>query len=321
MKGSMKNLKARYLLAALLATLILGVAMAGNVGQGGAPPFRIGFSTTLFTDVNDVDAKASIKVWAQTVARERGINMHPTAQLYDHIEDLVGAMQRDEVDAVSLTFDEYVLLAEEVETDHWFLTRTTGTLYEEYILLANADAGIEDLEALEGHTILLHRTARTGLAPDWLDHAVISRGFAKSAKSYFGSISEVGKASAAVLPVFFGKADAAVVADSHFEVMAELNPQLRRKLKVIAKSPPLVPAIMCFRKEFESPEKERLMAALGELHMTPAGEQVLTIFQSQALVQVDEGPLRATAAFVEEARNLRRNGAADGKSSEGSRKP
>jgi hypothetical protein len=53
-----------------------------------APPFRVGFSRRLFTDVNENDAKtASIRAWAQTVARERGIHMDPVAQLYDGIAE------------------------------------------------------------------------------------------------------------------------------------------------------------------------------------------------------------------------------------------
>jgi hypothetical protein len=100
-------------------------------------------------------------------------------------------------------------------------------------------------------------------------------------------------------------------------MMSELNPQLRHKLKPITKSSPLVPAIMCFRKDFESPEKDKVMHALRELHTTPAGEQVLTIFQSQALVEVEEEALLTTAAFIEETRALRFNAAADGRESVG----
>ncbi len=39
--------------------------------------------------------------------------------------------------------------------------------------------------------------------------------------------------------------------------------------------------------------------------MTPAGEQVLTIFQSEALVQVDEQDLKKTEAFILETRQMR----------------
>ena len=95
------------------------------------------------------------------------------------------------------------------------------------------------------------------------------------------------------------------MAESSFDVMSELNPQLRRDLRVLARSRPLVPAILCFRADFESPEKERVLTALRELHKTPAGEQVLMIFQSEELVSIDEDPLRETAAFLEETERLR----------------
>lgn len=301
---------------------VLGMAMAGAAAtEHVALPFRVGFSTRLFTEVNDTDAKASIKAWAQTVARERGINMSPSAQLYDRTGEMVVAMKQGAVDAMSVTFDEYMAISDEVETSHWFVTQTAGSLYEEYVLLVRTDSGIADLRTLEGRSIVFHDAARTSLAMDWLDHLVISHGHNEAAEGFFETIRKVGKVSAAVLPVFFGKADAAVVADSTFKLMCELNPQLRRDLKTIARSPSLVPAIMCFRKDFESPEKERVMTALRELHQTPAGEQVLMIFQSQALVLVDERPLKETAAFIKETRRLRLEAGSGRSDGEGLKSP
>jgi ABC-type phosphate/phosphonate transport system substrate-binding protein len=134
---------------------------------------------------------------------------------------------------------------------------------------------------------------------------VIQGGLGCGAEAFFGGIKRARKVSAAVLPVFFGQEVMAVVAESGFKTMSELNPQLRRKLRTIAKSPPLIPAILCFREDFSSEEKERLLQALRQLHTTAAGEQVLTIFQSEALVEVDEGALRKTLAFLQETSQLR----------------
>ena len=39
--------------------------------------FRIGVSSATFTEVNENDAKAGMKVWAQTLLRERGLPVEP----------------------------------------------------------------------------------------------------------------------------------------------------------------------------------------------------------------------------------------------------
>lgn len=308
------------LAAPWLIPLVFGLSLLGAAEPEEIPPFKVGFSTKLFTTVNHADAKAAIKAWAQTVARERGVTMSPSAQLYERVEEMARAMKSGTVDAMSMTFAEYSIVSEQVKTSHWFVTETSGALFEEYIVLVHGDSEITELKALEGRTVLLHESARTSLAMDWLDQLAILTGGTGGAGDFFEEIQSVPKVSAAVLPVFFGNADAAVVAESTFKMMCELNPQLSRTLKTVARSPSLVPAIMCFREDFESPEKEKVITALRELHKTPAGEQVLTIFQSQALVLVDERPLMETAAFVKEVDRLRleaRAGKPDGDRPEG----
>jgi ABC-type phosphate/phosphonate transport system substrate-binding protein len=277
--------------------IVLAATFVAANGQS-ANPFRLGFSRSLFTDVNDTDAKAAIKAWAQTVATERDINMDPSAHLFDRLPDMVSAMKQGKVDAMSVVLQEYAALAREVELGPWFVTKTSGALHEEYVLLAHRDSGISGLEALRGKRLSLHYAARTCLASDWLDFLLSENGYAPSTDGFFGETRRVPKVSTAVLPVFFRKSDACLVAKSSFETLCELNPQLGRKLHALCTSPRLVPAVMCFRKGFESREKDRLLTALRELHTTPAGEQVLTIFMAQSLEQVDTKPLEKTAAFL-----------------------
>jgi len=287
-----------------VAILTLAIP-AATPAENSAPVFRAGFSRSLFTDVNDSDARAAIRVWAQTVARERNINMDPTAGLFDDPAEMVSAMRQGAVDVMSTNFDEFLEISMEVETSDWFATVTASELFEEYIVLVHSDNGVSSLVELKGQSVILHDTARSSLALDWLDHLVIGDGFGAGAEEFFGTIKRVDKVSSAVLPVFFGQAVAGVVAESSFETMCELNPQLRRQLLVIAKSPRLLPAILFFRRDFESPEKERIMEALSNLHSTAAGQQVLTLFKSEALVPVDEQPLKETENFLRETRRQR----------------
>jgi phosphonate transport system substrate-binding protein len=258
----------------------------------------------MFTDVNENDAKASIRAWAQTVARERGINMDPVAQLYNGTAEVIAAMKKGEVDAVSVLFDEYLAVSQQVEISNRFMTQTSGNLFEEYVLLIHVDGPIRDLAALRGQSLVLHSGARTCLAADWLDTLLLSNGWSRM-DGFFKEVRKLPKLSPTVLQVFFHQADACVVAKSGFNTLCELNPQLRSKLKILFFSPPLAPALLCFRKDFDSPEKDKIMAAFERLHETLAGQQVLTIFQSEKLVPISQDQLADTETFLREARRLR----------------
>jgi len=292
------------------------LACLGMIGGGwpGPPPlqagqlsvpFRVGFHRGLFTDLPEADARAAVMAWGMAVARERGIEVDPSTQLFDHPQEIVNALRHGSVDSVSAGFPEYAVIAAQVPTGPWFLTQTSGALFEEYVLLAHAQAGHGSLAALQGALLLLHGSARMSLARDWLDLLVMGSGQIGGAQAFFGEVRQVKKASGAALPVFFGQADACVVTQSAFDTLCELNPQLGRSLVVLDRSRPLVPAVMFFRSTYDSPDKASLITALNELHRTPAGQQVLALFQSEALVQVDEKPLKETQAFLAEVRSLR----------------
>ena len=65
--------------------------------------------------------------------------------------------------------------------------------------------------------------------------------------------------------------------------MCELNPQVRVQLRVLAMSPALVPALGFIRRGYNSPLRKILFSALQGLENSPAGTQVLTLFQSDQL--------------------------------------
>lgn len=299
----MKNLTTRFTEFATLPKVMLCFALLWGItsaafGQDNVQQFSMGFSRSLFSNVNDNDAKAFIKAWAQTVARERNIDADPSAQLFDRADDMTAAMNNGSVDALGITFEEFTILSSEVETDHWFLIQVSDELYEEYILLVQDIADTDGLDALRGRKLLFHDSARTSLAMYWLESMMKQQNLPGEVAEYFSTIKHVKKISGVVLPVFFGQVDACLVTQSGFNTIVELNPQIGRKLRTVAKSRPLIPALLCFRKDFNSPQKGPILEAFRELHASSAGQQILTIFQAEALLEVDAKALEKTRSFV-----------------------
>ena len=306
-----KNYKVKYIVHKFFIILLL---LTGTVfllcgtctGEDGEniKPFRIGFSRSLFTNVNENDAKASIRAWAKAIADEYSIDVDPSARILTNFQDIHRALIDRQIDSIALQFEEYLDISGNFETEHWFLTRTSGKLYEEYLLLAPVNGKIRYFEDLKGNNLILHNSFRTSLAVYWLKSILKGGDISYNDLETNVEITKVGNISKAVLSVFFGKVDACIVTNSGFNTMVELNPQIGRKLHVIMKSPSLIPAIFCFRKNFDSPQKEKILTAFRELHTTIAGQQVLTIFQAEALVEVEETDISTTKKFILEARKI-----------------
>lgn len=287
-----------------LAHLILACPLLGAEGGASVAPFRVGFSRSLFTDVNENDAKASIRALAQALVRERGINMSPAAQLYDRPSEMAAALKNGEVEVICAPFDEYHVIDGEVKLSDRFGIQIGGDVFDEFLLLVHTESQIGDLAALRGRQLLWHDNARTRMAMDWLNTLLVTNGFSE-ARGFFKEVTRCGKLSPTVLRVFFRQADVCIVAKSGFRTLCELNPQLQLKLKILASSPPLMPGVMFFRKDFDSPEKDKIMATLEKLHETPSGQQVLTIFQSEKLVPIHTDQLADTESFLRNVNRLR----------------
>jgi ABC-type phosphate/phosphonate transport system substrate-binding protein len=107
-----------------------------------------------------------------------------------------------------------------------------------------------------------------------------------------------------VLKVFFRQTDAGLVNRRGFDLMKELNPQVGEQLKVLAASPPLVPTVFCFRSDFKPAVKDHLLDEITKLHTTPAGQQMLTIFQSERIIERPVLKLESALALLARQQQL-----------------
>ncbi|MHB9006087.1 MAG: phosphate/phosphite/phosphonate ABC transporter substrate-binding protein [Limisphaerales bacterium] len=263
--------------------MVAAVLLTGTHAAGSEETlFRVGFSSAMFTDVNKNDAKASVKVWGQSLARERGIPTDPDTRIFNDIDEIFRALRDKSVDAVGITILEYAALNRTVRFAPIFITHTGGRTREQYLVLVHRDSQIERLADLRGRSLTFHQNSRVRLAQPWLDTLLIQE-VGKPAAEWVGKITQSPKLPKAVLPVFFHQSDAGVVTLTGFETMRELNPQIGQQLKILAKSPEVVPSVFCFRADYAPAFKENLFAGIRDLHKSVAGQQVLTVFQSEKI--------------------------------------
>jgi phosphonate transport system substrate-binding protein len=287
----------RFRIPVWAAILVLAATLPVRslaAGQNDAD-FRIGFSSSMFTEVNENDARASIKVWGQTIAKKHGVPINPDPMIIKDTPALLQALRDKEVDAVGITIIEYAAVSQEIQFAPIFLTRTGGQTREQYLLLVHQESQIDRLPDLRGKNLTFYQNARTCLAQPWLDTMLVQNA-GKPAAGFVGKITQARQLSKAVLPVFFRQSDACMVTRAGFETMCELNPQIGRQLKIVARSPEVVPVLLCFRADYSSVFKEDVFASLRELHTSVPGQQVLTVFECE---KIEEQPATCLESALE----------------------
>ena len=259
----------------------------------------------MFTDVNENDAKAAVKVWGALIAKEKNVPTDPAPAIFNNMDDLLRSLKNKQVDAIGIILTEYAQLRQKIPFAPIFVTYSAGCITETYVVLAHRDGPVKSLADLGSRNLYLHTHPRACLAPLWLDTLLVKQGHPATARFANKIVSDTGL-SKVVLPVFFRKADACVVSRSGFDTMCELNPQLARQLVVLAESPAMVPAVFVFRADYQPSFKKTLIDGVNDLKKTPAGRQVLTLFHSEDIEEQSKDCLNTTLELIETHKQLLR---------------
>lgn len=261
-------------------TVILFGPASGLSADSVDRPFRLAITSSIFTDVNENDIRAALKVWVKTFAEEQRIHVDPDPHMHRTLDDLIRYARANPVDGFGITTPEYAILRREMDFDLFAAGSIGGQIEVVYILLVRQDSGLERLDQLAGRSLNVVDNPFMSLAVIWLDTALLEAKLKRTSR-FFRQVTMDRKISQVVLPVFFGKVEACLVKQDGFEVMSALNPQLKKQLRILAASPPLVPAGLAFLRGSASSYRQQVLEAMPRLGDSPTGQQILELAQSE----------------------------------------
>jgi phosphonate transport system substrate-binding protein len=266
----------------------------------------IGIGPGIFVGVNRNDASAGIKVWAKSILNEHEHLTEVETRLFDVPGAIGTALKDGQIDAASVCTEEFLALPPNLKPDTVFLETQNHALTLNYVLLVHQDAGIDDVAQLAGLKLVLQANSRTSLALPWFE-TLLAQHSMGSAEKVLKTLTRIESPSKPILEVFFHAADACLVTSNVFELACELNPQLRKELKVLAVSPAVIPTLFFFRPSYLPQMRDRLESAILSMNETPAGREVLTVFQSDGMMKCQVSCLESTRQLLAEYDRARKH--------------
>jgi ABC-type phosphate/phosphonate transport system substrate-binding protein len=262
---------------------LLSAALVGWVeAQVPTPvPLRLVFTRAANTYGNDADVQAAIGKWTEVI----GTNIEPGRPivhwLTDGAEGLVEAFARRDADFGALSPLEFLDAGARLQADPFVTYQANGEVEVSYVLVAGS--GIRPIADLRGKRALLHMPSPSPHpARLWLDVELREAGLEGLAG--LAEAREVYKPSQALLPVFFGQADVALLPRSSYDTSCELNPDLGRTLHVVAASPPFVKILVVVARRHGPEARARWRERLKRAIETPGARQLFTIFRIESFV-------------------------------------
>lgn len=290
----------RWLRVVISGGALLGAAAGPAFAQPGAANsqlIRFGFSRSMFREVNENDARASLKAYSAMIAHDQKLTTDPDPILYEGIAEMEASLRQGKVDIVAGLSYELLALPEGLVTGPYLAAVKDHFPGVEYLVLAHVDSGIKTLADLKGRKVAVLSSARGSLAGRWLD-VVLGAGGLGEPQTFFGDLSFVTKPTLAILPVFFRRIDACAVTAEAMAVATEMNPQLGRQLRILARSPAVVPVLTCFRRGFSPHLQQGIVNSLASLQASVPGRQLMTIFQSETVEARSDADLTTTRQLL-----------------------
>jgi hypothetical protein len=272
-------------LAMALGMVIVQMPAADDLNEGSKHPFRLAVSPSMFTEVNEADVRATMKVWILTVAKDLDIPVDSDPHIQPTLDALVEYGETHEVDGFAIVTPEFLRLKEHFSFDRFVTATKKGIVTEEYLLLVNRDSGLDRLDQLKGVGINVLNNPRMSLALIWLDTVLLEARLGR-VSDFIGEVHLNKNASQVALPVFFRNSKICLMTRVSFEVMCELNPQLNKQLRILASSPPLVPSGFAFKEAVVSRFHGKIVQAMESLGNSTIGRQILDLIKADALMDL-----------------------------------
>lgn len=258
---------------------------------------RFGYSRRVMRNVNETDFRSAMSVYSRVIARDAKISTAGELSVFNSAQELAAALRSGAINVVAAPADELIDLPPEVLIPEMISATTGGRGGVEYLLLAHVDGSVATLADLKGKTLAVLDNTHGLLATPWLELVLVQAALGRPADVLQRSLT-VAKPALAALPVFFRQLDACIITRSALATLAELNPQVARKLRIVATSPTVFPILTGFGRTIDPALHAEIVHSIMAVRGTPAGRQLLTVFQTDELGVCDAATLAATRRLL-----------------------
>jgi len=269
----------------MLCLILVGPFLrAESIPELQTQQITVGLMRSSFNRVNENDAKAAINALTGEIGRKLGYQITTRIEAFDSQADYAAALRAGQIQIVLASFWDLLVMDQVDKVDIAYTTMVGGRTDAAWLLLAR-EGTTASVAALQAKSVLVVHNSSEHLGIPWMGTLLREQNLG-APDHFFQSFQTVPKASAAILPVFFGKADACIVDEVSLAVMSALNPQIARRLVVVARSEPLANAVVGLvpshwpsRQLYDDVRRQ-----FGLLEDEPAGRQLLLLFNYDRLV-------------------------------------
>ena len=181
---------------------------------------------------------------------------------------------------------------------HFWSIRRFGKQYQKLIIIVKKDSKIDNISDLKNKTVAIKED-------NYLGEIVLKKALYESkhlsSNGYIENFIFLSRDSTAILKTFFGKSDAAIVPAAAFEIVCEMNPKVKKNLKVIyATDRIFMPIISMMNIHSNKILISKISKLSKNMNDTPDGQSMFAFFKIQGIDEIKPKELERLKKYYKE---------------------
>ncbi|PVV05652.1 MAG: hypothetical protein B6D77_18675 [gamma proteobacterium symbiont of Ctena orbiculata] len=261
---------------------------------------RVGGSVESTYDMRIADLEILISLLFNEMYKDE--NNQLKIKIYETDQILENQLTSGKLDALFMSPVFFLNNIEYLSSEHIYAVQHGPSIKSKYILLVRRDSGIDSLEALRNKKLIVPTGHMVGRR--YLDIVLMRAGMPVAA-DFFSEVRYTGETNAAIVNLFFGQVDAALVTDFSFEVASELNRQIPQSLLTSLSSPPLIHMVIGMRKGFSPHLVEKYLPFAETLNDFPRLRYLKKNFRFAGVKKITNDDFRTLGRLNKEYAKLK----------------
>jgi len=236
------------------------------------------------------DATTAVKLWVHNIAKSHDFKTNPI--FFKDFSTLLHALQKGDIGCVILSSKVYLEHADDIDPyilDGWTNSKTDSKTFSYYIVTDHSD----------------NYLTKSKLRISYADDELLAKEVAHTHVQQEHTCITAKSSSRALLNLFFGKTDMAIVPQQTWNTSVEMNPQLRKKLHVVFKTDPIfINTLFLYSKSITPSLRQKFIHATEHLYSTKEGTQLSQLFKIKRIFPLTLKDLNALKTFYNNRNKL-----------------
>ena len=258
---------------------------------------KMGYLTDGLNDIKYKNARIAFNLWVKELSSNNSV----TADLifYDDLDNFKANYEKSNFDYFTINpyyFLKYQDTFNGLSKELWIVKKSDDK-FQEYIILTKKNSGINSIKDVKGKSFISREDDYVGRMI--LDNEVLKY-HNKSSKSSLSSLTVTEKFSTAILKVYFGEIDICIVPAYALDIVSEMNPDIKRKVKVLYTSEKIfVPIITGFHNNANEILMDLFHESALNLEQSARGKNILNLFKMKQIMKIDKKDLNPLLEYYE----------------------